>query len=191
MNGVVDVRYTGGARMLLLIEVGTGSWRIKIPVMVSGGAMQSAFYCLLYRRGAMWEGGAVCRRAWRPLPALLLSPGLCRRCCTDDSCCCCCCCRRRRCSAALLLLHVPLLSVVAYPLTPPPQSPFATDLDLEGKLWLKIRLAPMCPWIGTLGLGFVGAPNSAWGLHAVVSFCLRCLPCPAASAGNGPLHAPE
>lgn len=36
LNGVVDVRYTGGARMLLLIEVGTGRWRIKIPVMVSG-----------------------------------------------------------------------------------------------------------------------------------------------------------
>ncbi|KAL4440462.1 hypothetical protein ABPG75_003463 [Micractinium tetrahymenae] len=68
LNGVVDVRYTGGARMLLLIEVGTGRWRIKIPVLVS-------------------------------------------------------------------------------------------DLDLESKLWLKIRLAPMCPWIGTLGLGFVGAPN--------------------------------
>jgi Ca2+-dependent lipid-binding protein len=68
LNGVVDVRYTGGARMLLLIEVGTGRWRIKIPVMVS-------------------------------------------------------------------------------------------DLDLESKLWLKIRLAPMCPWIGTLGLGFVGSPS--------------------------------
>jgi hypothetical protein len=36
----------------------------------------------------------------------------------------------------------------------------AADLDLESKLWLKIRLAPMCPWIGTLGLGFVGAPSS-------------------------------
>lgn len=34
------------------------------------------------------------------------------------------------------------------------------DLDLESKLWLKIRLAPMCPWIGTLGLGFVGSPSS-------------------------------
>jgi Ca2+-dependent lipid-binding protein len=68
LNGVVDVRYTGGARMLLLIEVGTGRWRVKIPVMVS-------------------------------------------------------------------------------------------DLDLESKLWLKIRLAPMCPWIGTLGLGFVGPPS--------------------------------
>ena len=37
---------------------------------------------------------------------------------------------------------------------------FSADLDLESKLWLKIRLAPMCPWIGTLGLGFVGSPSS-------------------------------
>lgn len=29
LNGVVDVRYTGGARMLLLIEVGQGKWRFK------------------------------------------------------------------------------------------------------------------------------------------------------------------
>lgn len=42
LNGVVDVRYTGGARMLLLIEVGTGRWRIKIPVMVSGEAAPPA-----------------------------------------------------------------------------------------------------------------------------------------------------
>jgi hypothetical protein len=32
----VDVRYTGGARMLLLVEAGSDRWRIKIPVMVSG-----------------------------------------------------------------------------------------------------------------------------------------------------------
>ena len=31
LNGVVDVRYTGGARMLLLIEVGQGRWRFKVP----------------------------------------------------------------------------------------------------------------------------------------------------------------
>ena len=29
LNGVVDVRYTGGARMLLLIEAGLGRWRFK------------------------------------------------------------------------------------------------------------------------------------------------------------------
>lgn len=30
LNGVVDVRYTGGARMLLQLEVGQGRWRIKV-----------------------------------------------------------------------------------------------------------------------------------------------------------------
>ena len=30
LNGVVDVRYTGGARMLLLIEAGSGRWRFKV-----------------------------------------------------------------------------------------------------------------------------------------------------------------
>lgn len=68
LTGVVDVRYTGGARMLLLIECGTGRWRIKVPVMVS-------------------------------------------------------------------------------------------DLDLECSLWVKIRLAPMCPYIGTISLAFVGPPS--------------------------------
>jgi len=68
LNGVVDVRYTGGARMLLLIEVGTGRWRTKFPVLVS-------------------------------------------------------------------------------------------DLDLESPIWLKIRLAPMCPWIGTVSLAFVEPPS--------------------------------
>ena len=32
LNGVVDVRYTGGARMLLLIEVGRGRWRFKVSL---------------------------------------------------------------------------------------------------------------------------------------------------------------
>jgi hypothetical protein len=26
-------------------------------------------------------------------------------------------------------------------------------------MWIKIRLAPMCPWIGTLSIAFVGPPN--------------------------------
>lgn len=30
LNGVVDVRYTGGAKMLLQLEVGQGRWRIKV-----------------------------------------------------------------------------------------------------------------------------------------------------------------
>lgn len=70
LNGVVDVRYTGGARMVLSIEIGTKNrhYRLKVPVMVS-------------------------------------------------------------------------------------------DLDLECKLWLKLRLAPMCPYIGTLSMAFVGPPT--------------------------------
>lgn len=68
LNGVVDVRYTGGARMVLSIDIGTGRYRLKVPVMVS-------------------------------------------------------------------------------------------DLDLECRLWLKLRLAPMCPYVGTLSLAFVGPPT--------------------------------
>lgn len=70
LNGVVDVRYTGGARMVLSIEIGTKNRysRLKVPVMVS-------------------------------------------------------------------------------------------DLDLECRLWLKLRLAPMCPYIGTMSLAFVGPPT--------------------------------
>eukprot|EP00884_Botryococcus_braunii_P009554 jgi/Botrbrau1/185/Bobra.0022s0165.1 len=68
LNGVVDVRYTGGARMLLLLVVGQGRWRVKIPVLVS-------------------------------------------------------------------------------------------DLDLESRMWIKVRLAPMCPFLGTISLAFVGPPN--------------------------------
>ena len=32
LNGVVDVRYTGGARMLLLLEVGRQRWRLKVSL---------------------------------------------------------------------------------------------------------------------------------------------------------------
>uniref|UniRef100_A0A061SBL8 Integral membrane single c2 domain protein n=1 Tax=Tetraselmis sp. GSL018 TaxID=582737 RepID=A0A061SBL8_9CHLO len=69
LSGVVDCRYTGGAKLLLQIEVGFGGLKsIKVPVMVS-------------------------------------------------------------------------------------------DLDFQGKLWIKLRLAPMCPWIGTIFLAFVGPPK--------------------------------
>ena len=33
LNGVVDVRYTGGARMLLQLEVGQGRWRLKVSTV--------------------------------------------------------------------------------------------------------------------------------------------------------------
>lgn len=41
---------------------------------------------------------------------------------------------------------------------------------------MKIRLAPMCPWIGTLGLGFVGPPNSECALAGRSQACA--LPAP-------------
>lgn len=34
-----------------------------------------------------------------------------------------------------------------------------SDLDLECQLWLKIRLAPMTPYFGTISLAFVGPPT--------------------------------
>ena len=34
-----------------------------------------------------------------------------------------------------------------------------SDLDLECQLWLKIRLAPMTPYFGTVALAFVGPPT--------------------------------
>lgn len=71
LNCVVDVRYTGGARMVLSVELGFSknrSYRLKVPVMVS-------------------------------------------------------------------------------------------DLDLECKLWLKLRLAPMSPYVGTMSMAFVGPPT--------------------------------
>lgn len=53
LNGVVDVRYTGGARMLLLLVVGQGRWRFKVglPSRLSHcpppprGAAQRAMAC--------------------------------------------------------------------------------------------------------------------------------------------------
>ena len=34
-----------------------------------------------------------------------------------------------------------------------------SDLDLEMQLWLKIGLAPMTPYIGTVALAFVDLPT--------------------------------
>ncbi|GMH35092.1 hypothetical protein BSKO_02960 [Bryopsis sp. KO-2023] len=68
LNGVVDIRYTGGARMLLMLEVGGGGWKLQVPVLVS-------------------------------------------------------------------------------------------DLDIECRLWHKIRLAPLSPYLGTISLAFVAPPN--------------------------------
>lgn len=38
LNGVVDVRYTGGARMLLQLEVGQGRWRLKVSGLTLCGS---------------------------------------------------------------------------------------------------------------------------------------------------------
>lgn len=34
-----------------------------------------------------------------------------------------------------------------------------SDLDIECRLWVKIRLAPLSPYLGTVSLAFVGPPN--------------------------------
>ncbi|CAD7700131.1 unnamed protein product [Ostreobium quekettii] len=44
LNAVVDVRYTGGMRMLLVLEVGGGRWRLKVPVVVSDLDLESALW---------------------------------------------------------------------------------------------------------------------------------------------------
>ncbi|RMZ55893.1 hypothetical protein APUTEX25_003859, partial [Auxenochlorella protothecoides] len=67
LSGVVDLRYTGGAQVVLALEVGQGRWKAKIPVLVS-------------------------------------------------------------------------------------------DLDVEATVWLKLRLAPMAPYIGAVSFAFVGPP---------------------------------
>ena len=74
--GVVDVRYTGGAKALLLLELGVGSGHPKL--------------------------------------------------------------------AKLLKVQVPIV---------------LTDLDFEGKVRFKARLAPLSPYIGSLSFAFVGAPS--------------------------------
>lgn len=47
------------------------------------------------------------------------------------------------------------------PLLPsrPPQIPvLVSDLDVEATVWLKLRLAPMAPYIGAVSFAFVGPP---------------------------------
>ena len=41
-----------------------------------------------------------------------------------------------------------------------PQVPvLVSELDLECKLWIKLRLAPLPPHVGTISLAFVGQPT--------------------------------
>ena len=46
------------------------------------------------------------------------------------------------------------------PLPSRPQVPvLVSELDLECKLWIKLRLAPLPPHVGTISLAFVGQPT--------------------------------
>lgn len=55
-------------------------------------------------------------------------------------------------SKTVLQAHHLVLSSLQLPV-------LVSDLDLECKMWIKLRLAPMCPYIGSISLAFVGAPN--------------------------------
>ena len=68
LNGVFSVRYSGGAKMLLVLELGGNLSGVEIPVMVE-------------------------------------------------------------------------------------------DFDLDARMWIKLRLAPMCPWIGVISVAFVEQPR--------------------------------
>lgn len=68
LNGVFSVRYSGGAKMLLVLELGGNLSGVEIPVMVE-------------------------------------------------------------------------------------------DFDLDARMWIKVRLAPMCPWIGVISVAFVEQPR--------------------------------
>ena len=107
ISGVVDIRYTGGARMLLVLEIGRGRWSFKVPVQVRGIATSDG-----RRRSCCFAG-----------------PG-----------------------EAVGKSEMLMFQIAA-------RSMQVSDLDVEGKLWIKIRLAPMPPWIGTLSVAFVGPPR--------------------------------
>ena len=53
LNGIVDVRYTGGARMLLQIEVGAGRLKVQVPVLVSDLDLECKLWIKL-RLAPMW-----------------------------------------------------------------------------------------------------------------------------------------
>ena len=33
------------------------------------------------------------------------------------------------------------------------------DFDVDGRMWIKARLAPMCPYVGTISVAFVSPPK--------------------------------
>lgn len=65
LTGVVDLRYTGGARMLLMLEIGEGRWRFKVRrgncfvMCLSRFCLFFAFLSVLWRVGR--SRGGVCQ----------------------------------------------------------------------------------------------------------------------------------
>lgn len=49
------------------------------------------------------------------------------------------------------------------------------DFDLDSRLWIKARLAPMCPYVGTISLAFVDPPKIQVRRHRACSRCLACV----------------
>lgn len=43
------------------------------------------------------------------------------------------------------------------------------DFDLDARTWIKLRLAPMCPWVGVISLAFVEAPRIQVCIPTVIS----------------------
>lgn len=163
LNGVVDLRYTGGARMLLMLELGEsrgegaswGGWGVGW----GGGLGAAVPPC---RRSHGCPIGRACVRSWqREVRCRMRSAAAPAAECLawrDKHA------SRYRCPSVCASWDTCA--------TPPPLATPAgegrwrfkvpvlvSDLDLECQMWLKLRLAPMCPWIGTIGFAFVGPPN--------------------------------
>ncbi len=132
LNGVVDVRYTGGARMLLQLEVGQGRWRLKVRPLcpdtlvtlpldrLDAGPAGLLSICHTYTQTyihAYIHAYVLYMHTVKTASALVTSS---------------------------VVMQIPVL---------------VSDLDLECQLWLKIRLAPMTPYFGTVSLAFVGPPT--------------------------------
>ena len=54
------------------------------------------------------------------------------------------------------------------------------DFDLDARTWIKLRLAPMCPWIGVVSFAFVEQPRiqvrAIFALSATHT-CIVCVCC--------------
>ena len=128
LNGVVDVRYTGGARMLLQLEVGQGRWRLKVRPLCPDTLVTLPLDGL----DAGWAGLlSVCHTYTQTYI-----------------------------HTYILYVHTVKTASALVTSSVAMQIPvLVSDLDLECQLWLKIRLAPMTPYFGTVSLAFVGPPT--------------------------------